>query len=384
MVKEFLKIAGVKTQAEFYKKYPSEEAFFRAHPEARDLVNQKMAYGGMYAYKSGGAQQGKIVQLIQLYAKMNGVDPKQIMQQLQKMKPQEKQIAIQQMVQTLQQTAGAQQGGIPAQPAMGPDVDQQSYMQFGGLPTINYNENYMEKGGNYSGTYSGGVYYQEGGAYVPEYGDNAYGVLPKYGMGAMGVPPAMYGMGMRDGGQNNTLQKFVNAGYSLDYLEQGGPTYSNVTAYNHQGVVPAFDWLKEGGPTFSKQTSYPHQQYVPALDWLQEGGVPMPADQATAEQQAAQQGQQQGPDPQQVMQMVAQMLQQGIEPGQILQELVKQGIPEDMAQQVIQQVMQQMQGAQQPQQGMMRSGGLVKGSVHDVSEYDVQDLINKGYKIQYL
>jgi hypothetical protein len=55
MVKEFLKIAGVKTQAEFYKKYPSEEAFFRAHPEAQQLVHQKMAYGGgMYAYAPGG------------------------------------------------------------------------------------------------------------------------------------------------------------------------------------------------------------------------------------------------------------------------------------------------------------------------------------------
>ncbi len=54
MVKNFLKIAGVKTQAEFYKKYPSEEAFFKAHPEAMQLVHQKMAYGGMYAYQDGG------------------------------------------------------------------------------------------------------------------------------------------------------------------------------------------------------------------------------------------------------------------------------------------------------------------------------------------
>jgi hypothetical protein len=29
-------------------------------------------------------------------------------------------------------------------------------------------------------------------------------------------------------------------------------------------------------------------------------------------------------------------------------------------------------------------GGLVKGSVHDISEQDVQHLINQGYKIQYL
>lgn len=248
-------------------------------------------------------------------------------------------------------------------------------------------------------TYSAGVSYDDGG-YVPQYGDNAYGVLPQYGMGAMGVPEAMYGMGMKAGGApcyecggnyanggQPDLQSLIDAGYNLDYLAYGGPTYSKVTAYNHQGYVPAFDWLKEGGPTFSKHTGYPHQQYVPALDWLQEGGAPMSPDEAAAMQQ--QQGEQpQGAgsiDPQQLMQMVSQKLQQGQQPEQIMQQLVQQGVPQDIAQQVIQQVMQQMQGAQQqPQQGMMRNGGLVKGSVHDVSNEDVQDLINKGYKIQYL
>lgn len=54
MINQFLKIAGVKSQNEFYKKYPSEEAFFNAHPEAKHL--QKMAYGGgMYAYPDGGS-----------------------------------------------------------------------------------------------------------------------------------------------------------------------------------------------------------------------------------------------------------------------------------------------------------------------------------------
>lgn len=41
MKKQFLKIAGVSSEAAFYKKYPTEEAFFAAHPEAR-----KMAMGG--------------------------------------------------------------------------------------------------------------------------------------------------------------------------------------------------------------------------------------------------------------------------------------------------------------------------------------------------
>jgi GH24 family phage-related lysozyme (muramidase) len=41
MKKQFLKIAGVSSEAAFYKKYPTEEAFFAAHPEAK-----KMAMGG--------------------------------------------------------------------------------------------------------------------------------------------------------------------------------------------------------------------------------------------------------------------------------------------------------------------------------------------------
>lgn len=37
MKKQFLKIAGVTSEAAFYKKYPTEEAFFAAHPEARNM-----------------------------------------------------------------------------------------------------------------------------------------------------------------------------------------------------------------------------------------------------------------------------------------------------------------------------------------------------------
>lgn len=35
-----LQIAGVKTEAEFYKKFPSKEAFFKAHPEAQEIIAQ--------------------------------------------------------------------------------------------------------------------------------------------------------------------------------------------------------------------------------------------------------------------------------------------------------------------------------------------------------
>lgn len=53
MKAQFLKIAGVKSEREFYKKYPTEEAFFEAHPEA-----QMMAMGG-YVGHDGKRHQSK-------------------------------------------------------------------------------------------------------------------------------------------------------------------------------------------------------------------------------------------------------------------------------------------------------------------------------------
>ena len=42
MKAKFLKIAGVKSEKEFYKKYPTEAAFFKAHPEAKELKKAKI------------------------------------------------------------------------------------------------------------------------------------------------------------------------------------------------------------------------------------------------------------------------------------------------------------------------------------------------------
>jgi hypothetical protein len=186
------------------------------------------------------------------------------------------------------------------------------------------NQNYKEDGG----TYSAGVYYDQGGSFIPSYADSAYG-LPKFGMGAVGVPTAMYGMGMRN-----------------------------------------------GGPVFSNHTGYPHQDYVPALDWMQDGGM-------MQEQQAAPPQQGGGIDPQQVMQMVAEMLQQGAQPDQIMQQLVQMGVPQEMAQQIIQQVMQEMQGGQ-PQDGGQSEQQFQVGGEYNLSQNDIQKLIAQGYQIEYL
>ena len=43
MKSEFLKIAGVKSEKAFYKKYPTEAAFFKAHPEAKKSIKKAQA-----------------------------------------------------------------------------------------------------------------------------------------------------------------------------------------------------------------------------------------------------------------------------------------------------------------------------------------------------
>lgn len=55
MKNEFLKIAGVKSEKEFYNKYPTETAFFNAHPEALKL---KMG-GNTPCYECGGTKYSK-------------------------------------------------------------------------------------------------------------------------------------------------------------------------------------------------------------------------------------------------------------------------------------------------------------------------------------
>jgi len=61
MKAEFLKLAGVKSDKAFYKKYPTEAAFFKAHPEAKKMVKkaqQGAVMSGMSSYLQGmqGAQ----------------------------------------------------------------------------------------------------------------------------------------------------------------------------------------------------------------------------------------------------------------------------------------------------------------------------------------
>lgn len=72
-----------------------------------------MKRGGRVHHKNhsaGNAQQQQIMQIIQAFAQMQGVDPKEIMQELQQMQPQQQQQAIQQMMQAVQQGQQQPQG----------------------------------------------------------------------------------------------------------------------------------------------------------------------------------------------------------------------------------------------------------------------------------
>lgn len=61
MKSEFLKIAGVKSEKAFYKKFPTEAAFFKAHPEAKNLLNKKMDLGGSIAELLAADNQDQII-----------------------------------------------------------------------------------------------------------------------------------------------------------------------------------------------------------------------------------------------------------------------------------------------------------------------------------
>jgi hypothetical protein len=254
----------------------------------------------------------------------------------------------------------------------------------------------------YSGTSSGGQYFADGGSYIPDYSESAYN-LPQYEMG----------------------------------MAEGGPIYSDMTQYNHQGIVPAFDWMQDGGSPLYSTQGQQLRNFMNTVGYTPDGWMPnhiqlppvgprryddggMSPDQAAMmaqqqEQQVPPQGAPQqsggGIDPQQIMQEVAQMLQQGAQPEQIMQQLIQEGVPQEMAQQIIQQVMQQMQVGQEQEQNLQqeamegapqamygmginynesndKKGKFANqykvGGEYDMNDADIKKLIDQGYKIQYI
>jgi hypothetical protein len=236
MVKQFLKIAGVKTEKEFYKKYPTKQAFFDAHPDA-EMLDMAM-YGG--AYQGGGGIENYDPMDSNIYARrkraanlrkqISSSQPEEFRpgvlgmrgkggltdlyytldsaQQYQMGGGMEQQAAaqggggdqqeqiIQFVAQALQQGADPQEimqqlveAGIPQeqagqliqavaeqlqQMAAQPQQGQQPMMRKGGTPCYECGGKMADGGQAYSGTYMNGTYFQAGGTYVPTYADMAY------------------------------------------------------------------------------------------------------------------------------------------------------------------------------------------------------------------
>jgi hypothetical protein len=163
----------------------------------------------------GGDQQEQIMQIIQAYAQATQTDPKKIIQQLQQMDPKQQQVAIIQMAKALQGGGGQeeQQGGMDPR-MMDPRMQQQMMAQQG-QPPMQYG-GYMEDGGS---TYSGNQFFNYGGAYIPTYGEYAYGgPMTEYPGYFNQQSPMMYGGDMAYGGSmNNGMMSYDN-----QYAKGGG------------------------------------------------------------------------------------------------------------------------------------------------------------------
>lgn len=189
--------------------------------------------------QGGGNQQEQIMQIIQMYAQIAQVDPKQIMQQLQQMPPQKQQEALQQMVQAIQQASEEQGGG----------QEQMPMQRMGG-----------QSSGGYSGTYDAatGSYFNYGGPYIPTYAEYAYGGGFTEIPGVFNQPvdrpnKAMYGMGMAKGGQMPQWlanRRFAAAG-NQDKMSQYGYDDGGVVVGQEMNATPELlQQLKQGGYTF--------------------------------------------------------------------------------------------------------------------------------------
>lgn len=138
MIKQFMKMGGVKTEEEFYAKYPTEESFFEAFPQAQNYVKQM---GGPQAQA-----QDPLTQVIMAVAQQLQIDPKQLAQmlqqnpkvvsQLEQMANQDPQQAAQALMQLIQNSAGQGQAAEQSAPAqageMPMDPEQAMQMAYGG------------------------------------------------------------------------------------------------------------------------------------------------------------------------------------------------------------------------------------------------------------
>jgi hypothetical protein len=303
----------------------------------------------------------------------------------------------------------------------------------------------------YSGTSSGGQYFGDGGSFIPEYGDSAYGQLPQYEYGK-----AMYGAGMAYGGayDDGGMAPEEQAAMQQAQGQQQGPPQGG-------GMDP--QQVMQGIAQMLQQGAQPEE----IMQQLVQMGIPQEQAQQMIQQvmQQMQGGQQQEAPPQgryggkfyeggfATTDTTTNYISSGLDPSKnwpsttaitrpnaniannvhtqtdndyadyvnnipitdgVLTPAQKEkyrklNLPFREAMNFIQQDMftntltpaqlenyniaQQYKRKENERRGIrvnkyggqqMANGGLVKGSEHEMSEHDIQNLINQGYKIQYL
>ena len=309
MIKQMMKLAGARDEKHFLEMFPKESDFIKKHggemlymygggyyadggmaPEEAAMMQQQQGQ----PQEQGGDQMQQIVQFI-AQALQQGMQPEEIVKKLieaglpQDQAAQLVEAVIQQMQGGGGQGGAPQQGGMPAQGPQeemveGPQgqeappqeaMEGQPPMRMGGTPC--YNCGGMYAGG---GTYYQGNYFAQGGPFIPQYGDIAWNVdYAAGGEAGMGNELVMQvAQLLQQGVQPEAIlqqlvkakipqkkavkiiqtvmeklqaaggaQQQASADQGAGMMAFGGPTYSKVTQYNHQGIVPALDWMSKGG-----------------------------------------------------------------------------------------------------------------------------------------
>jgi len=143
------------------------------------FVPDYSAVSDMYRYQAGGStssQDDQIAQYIAAYAQLAQKSEEEIYQALQSLAPAQQQEALQTIVQTVQKEM--KRGQQSSSSAASQQDNSGYYSAPGGEPQYaseeDEEEQQMKHGGSYSGTYYQGTYFQNGGAFVPMYGDSSY------------------------------------------------------------------------------------------------------------------------------------------------------------------------------------------------------------------
>jgi hypothetical protein len=250
MIKQMMKIAKARNKKDFLKMFPTEASFLKKH--GGELFH--MMYGGTFAdggapqemmqqgppmeqqgppQEQGGGGEQAMEQVIQfiVQAIQQQIPQEQIIAQLVQMTgmPEEQAVQLLQMVVEKISGSGGGEQAPPEQMAQSPEQQMmeqgppQPGMKLGGkAPCYKCGGKYKKGGDTYSGTYSAGVYYKGGGAYMPDYAEYAYG--GNYPMYVEGGESRKYGSTpkYKKGGEyemsQEEIQDLINKGYKIQYV----------------------------------------------------------------------------------------------------------------------------------------------------------------------